>query len=169
MKKWLVFLFALVLLLPAGCAKKINDHVVDYKVDVPEGFEEMEMEGVKDCWVNAEDGSNINTTVTVKESGVNAAFKLINADLARETLKEMFKTTYDVEPDVTDRFFTRDAVCGLPAYQYCYDVELDGETMTQLIVTVNADKLYAFTYTAMTGDWIDTFQESAKNIELTIE
>ena len=59
---------------------------------------------------------------------------------------------------VPDRFFSKDDVCGLPAYQYCYDVELDGVTMTQLLVTVNADKLYAFTYTDMTGDWIDEFQ-----------
>ncbi len=47
MKKCLVFLFALVMLLPAGCGKKVNDHVTGYNVDLPEGFEETEMEGVK--------------------------------------------------------------------------------------------------------------------------
>ena len=121
------------------------------------------------CGVYTEDGSNINTTVTEKESGADAAFKIITADLTRETLAEMFESTFGVEPTITDRFFSKDDVCGLPAYQYCYDVELDGVTMTQLLVTVNADKLYAFTYTDMTGDWIDEFQESAKNIELIIE
>ena len=168
MKKCLVFLFALVMLLPAGCGKKVNDHVTGYNVDLPKGFEETEMEGVKECWYT-EDGSNINTTVTEKESGADAAFKIITADLTRETLAEMFESTFGVEPTITDRFFSKDDVCGLPAYQYCYDVELDGVTMTQLLVTVNADKLYAFTYTDMTGDWIDEFQESAKNIELIIE
>lgn len=168
MKKCLLSLFALVLLLSAGCGEKVNNHVTDYTVDVPDGFEETEMDGVKDCWY-AQDGSSINTTVTAKQSGADAAFQLITADLARETLKEMFKTTFDAEPAITDRFFTKDDVCGLPAYQYCYDVELNGTAMTQLMVTVNADKLYAFTYTDMTGDWIDAFQESAKNIQLTIE
>ena len=169
MKKSLVFLFALVLLLPAGCGKKVNDHVTGYNVDVPDGFEETEMEGVKECWYNAADGSNINTTVTDKENGADAAFKIITADLTRETLTEMFESTFGVAPTITDRFFTKDEVCGLPAYQYCYDVELDGVTMTQLVVSVNADKLYAFTYTDMTGDWIDEYQESAKNFELNIE
>lgn len=169
MKKSLVSLFALVLLLSAGCGEKVNDHVTGYNVDVPDSFEETEMEGVKECWFNAEDGSDINTTVTEKEKGADAAFKILTADLTRETLAETFESTFGVEPTITDRFFSKDNVCGLPAYQYCYDVELDGVTMTQLIVAVNADKLYTFTYTDMTGDWIDEFQESAKNIELIIE
>lgn len=168
MKKYLISLFALALLLSAGCGEKVSNHVVDYKVDVPDGFEETEMEGVKDCW-NAQDGSSINITVTAKENSTDAAFKLVTADLAREALKEMFQNTFGVEPAITDRSFTQNDVCGLPAYQYCYDVEYNGGAITQLVVTVNADKLYAFTYTDMTGDWLDAFQESAENIQLTIE
>lgn len=168
MKKCLVSLFALVMLVTAGCGEKVNDHVTGYNVDVPDGFEEMEQEGVKECW-GAEDGSNINTTVSDKEQGADAAFKIITADLARGTLEEMFESAFGAKPTITDRFFTKDEVCGLPAYQYCYDVELEGVGMTQLVVTVNADKLYSFTYTDMTGEWMDTFQESAKNIELLFE
>ena len=167
MKKCLAALLALALLLGAGCGEKADNHVEDYKVDVPPDFEETEMEGVKDCWY-AQDGSSINVTVAAKQSGADAAFKLITADLARENLKEMFQNTFGAEPAVTNRFFTQDDVCGLPAYQYCYDLELNGVSMTQLVVTVNADKLYAFTYTDMTGGWLDAFQESAANIQLTI-
>ena len=42
----------------------------------------------------------------------------------------MFESTFGVEPTITDRFFSKDDVCGLPAYQYCYDVELDGDSTT---------------------------------------
>ena len=65
-----------------------------------------QMEGVKECWYT-EDGSNINTTVTEKESGADAAFKIITADLTRETLAEMFESTFGVEPTITDRFFSK--------------------------------------------------------------
>lgn len=37
-----------------------SNHVKDYKIDVPDGFEETEMAGVDACWVNAADNSNIN-------------------------------------------------------------------------------------------------------------
>ena len=30
----------------------------------------------------------------------------------------MFESTFGVEPTITDRFFSKDDVCGLPAYQY---------------------------------------------------
>lgn len=170
MKKSLVFLFALVLLLPAGCGKKVNDHVTGYNVDVPDGFEETEMEGVKECWYNAADGSNINTTVTDKENGADAAFKIITADLTRETLTEMFESTFGVAPTITDRFFTKDEVCGLPAYQYSYEMELDGgQHMTQIVVCINADKTYTFTFTTSSSDMVPVFDESAKNIQLTLE
>ena len=163
-KRSLAALFALMLVLAAGCGKKVNDHVVDYKVDVPESFQETEQEGVTACWATT-DGSNVNVNITEKAGD----FKKITAGILKEALEVMFEQAYGAKPTITDKYFTSNEVCGLPAYQYCYDVELDGVTMTQLVVSVNADKLYAFTYTDMTGDWIDEFQESAKNIELIIE
>ena len=157
-------LFVLVLVLTAGCSQKVNDHVVDYEVDVPSGFQSTEMDGVIECWVSA-DGSNINVNTTDKTKDFNK----IDADVLRDALMQVFQTTYGVEPTITDSYFTSDQVCGLPAYQYCYDIELAGTEMTQLVVCVNADKTYTITYTDVTGDWMDEFEDSAKNIQLITE
>ena len=89
--------------------------------------------------------------------------------MLRDDLMQAFQTTYGAEPTITDRYFTSDEVCGLPAYQYCYDIELDGMKMTQLVVCVNADRTYTFTYTDVNGSWMDKFEDSAKNIQLITE
>ena len=158
-------LFALVLILTAGCGKKSGSNkVVDYTVDVPAGFEEMEMEGVTKAWATV-DGSNVNVNITEKDS----AFKKINADALRDALLQVFEATYGAAPTITDKYFTNDEVCGMPAYQYCYVIELMGVEMTQLVVCIDADQTYTVTYTDVTGDWIGDFESSAKNIELVFE
>ncbi len=193
MKKYIAILFALLLMSMVGCSKdegkdwdvgpsasqptqdvqssepeKVSDHVVDYTVDVPESFEPMEMEGLAACWYNTADNSNINVNIMDKDATTDLGFKAITAEMLRLTLVSSFKEAYGVEPEITDRYFTNDQVCGLEAYQYSYTMILEGQEMTQLIVCVNADKTYTFTYTDATGEWIDTFEESAKNIQFTM-
>lgn len=164
-KRSLAALFAVMLVLAAGCGKKASNKVVDYKVDVPDSFEEWEMEGVTECWANAADGSNINLNITDKTSD----FKKIDADMLRAALVEVFQATYGAEPKITDKYFTSDEVCGMPAYQYCYVIDLEGMEMTQLVVCVDADKTYTVTYTDTVGDWLTEFETSAKNIQLITE
>lgn len=158
-------LFALVLILTAGCGKKTSNKVTDYKVDVPEGFEEMELEGVTKAWYNAADNSNVNVNITEKDK----AFKKITADALKDAMVEVFEATYGAAPTITDKYFTNDEVCGMPAYQYCYEIELMGMEMTQLIVCIDADQTYTITYTDTTGDWMEDFENSAENIELVFE
>lgn len=164
-KRGLAALFALVLVLTAGCGKKASNKVTDYKVDVPSGFEEMELEGVTKCWANAADNSNVNVNITDKDS----AFKKITADALRDALEQAFEATYGSAPTITDKYFTSNEVCGMPAYQYCYVIELGGVEMTQLVVCIDADKTYTVTYTDTTGDWLKDFKTSAENIELVFE
>lgn len=191
MKKTIVFLLAMLMLTLTACGDKdsslqrpdnggsssapsaevsepakTSNHVVDYKVDVPEGFESMEQEGVVECWYNA-DGSNINVNIT--EGTDNETFSSINADLMRLALVAAFKDSGGGEPTITDRYFTTNEVCGLPAYQYSYEIELAGQAMTQIIVCVNADQTYTFTYTTTGDQWLETFEASAAAIELTVE
>lgn len=163
-KRSLAALLALMLVLAAGCGKKVNDHVVDYKVDVPEGFEETEMAGITACWATT-DGSNVNLNISEKTGD----FKKITAGMLQEALVQMFEQTYGSKPTITDKYFTNNEVCGLPAYQYCYVIELEGVEMTQLVVCVDADKTYTVTYTDTTGDWMTDFEASAKNIQLITE
>lgn len=168
MKKKLAFLFAMLMLALAGCGGKVNDHVVDYKVDMPADFVVTEQEGVDKCW-KAPDDSNINLLIVDKDATTNAGFKAITADILRDTVKSSMKEAYGQEPTVTDRYFTKDDVCGLPAYQYSYDMNLAGIEMTQIIVCINADKTYTFTYTTNNAEYLDAFDASAKNIQLTLE
>ena len=168
MKKKIAFLFAALMLVLAGCGSKVNDHVVDYKIDLPDGFVETELVGADACWYNAADLSNVNLLIADKAVGADAAFKIVTADIMRETVAETLKGEYG-ETTITDRFFTKDDVCGLSAYQYSYDLEISGETATQIIVCINADKTYTFTYTTSDDSTFAAFEESAKNIQLTVE
>ena len=164
-KRSVAALFALMLILTSGCGKKAGSNkVVDYTVDVPASFQEMEMEGVTECWATV-DGSNINVNITDKD----AAFKKITADALREAMVQVFEATYGAAPTITDKYFTNNEVCGMPAYQYCYVIELMGMEMTQLVVCIDADQTYTVTYTDVTGDWMSDFEASAKNIELVFE
>lgn len=168
MKKKILPLLALVLALLAGCGPKLNDHVTDYHVDLPAGFEEIEMEGVDKCWANAGLTGNVNLKITAKAGTTDAAFKAITADIARDTISSAWKEQYGSKPTITDRYFTKDEVSGLPAYQYSYVLEYEGQQVTQILVSVNADKTYAFAYTTSDEGILREFDASAKNIQFTI-
>ena len=169
MKKKILPLLALILVVLAGCGPKLNDHVTDYHIDLPAGFEEIEMEGVDKCWSNAAQTGNVNLKITAKAGSANAAFKAITADIARETIASAWKESYGSDPVITDRYFSKDPVAGLPAYQYSYVLEWEGQTVTQILVSVNADKTYAFAYTTHDEALLKEFDASARNIQLTIE
>lgn len=169
MKKKILPLLALMLVFLAGCGPKLNDHVTDYHIDLPDGFEEIEMEGVDKCWANAGLTGNVNLKTTAKAGTTNAAFKAITADIARDTISSAWKEQYGSEPTITDRYFTKEEVSGLPAYQYSYVLEYGGQQVTQILVSINADKTYAFAYTTNDEGILKEFDASAKNIQLTIE
>ena len=132
MKKTIVFLLAMLMLTLTACGDKgsapsapanndnnsapsaevsepaaKSNHVTAYKVDVPDGFESMEQEGVVECWYNA-DGSNINVNIT--EGTDNETFSAINADLMRMALVSAFKDSGSEAPTITDRYFTTNEV-----------------------------------------------------------
>lgn len=163
-KRSFAALLALVLVLAAGCGKKTSNKVTDYTVNVPAGFEETDAEGLAKAWI-ASDNSNINVNITEKDN----AFKSITADALREAMVLVYEQGYNVTPTITDKYFTNNEVCGMPAYQYCFEIELMGVEMTQLIVCIDADQTYTITYTDVTGDWLSEFETSAKNIQLVFE
>lgn len=98
----------------------------------------------------------------------DSSFSQITADTLKTAMIAMYEAS-GLEAEITDRYFKTDKVCGLPAYQYCFDVTLAGVDMTQIMVSVDADKTYTFNYTATSADWISAFENSAKNITLTLE
>ena len=171
MKKKIAYLLAAAVVLAAlaGCGSKVNDHVVDYKLDIPDGFTETELEGADACWVSADGTANINVGTVAKAAGTDVTFKAATADMLRENLVDGMKQTYGEEPVVTDRYFTKNQVNGLDAYQYSYDMTVMGMDITQIIVSVNASRTYTFTYTTNDSAMLAVFDESAKNIQLVIE
>lgn len=170
MKKKLAPLFAAMLVLAAlaGCGSRVNDHVVDYELDIPDGFVETELEGADACWASPDGASSINLRITAKETGT-VTFKAATADMLREAVVDSMKQAYGEEPAITDRYFTKNDVNGLTAYQYSYDMTLLGQDVSQIIVSINADKTYTFTYTTSDAGMLAVFDESARNIQLVIE
>ena len=142
--------------------------VVDYEIDIPEGFEELEADGFDLYCVNA-DGSNINMTILDKTAADDASFDEITAQRLRESIQEGFQAAYDLEVSIEEDSLTQEPVCDFPAYQYSCTYELAGVPMEQLIVCINADQVYTITYTDISGEWMEAFQSSAQNIQLTTE
>ena len=175
MKKSIAFLLAALMLALAGCVpgggpageSDAPARVVDYRIDVPEGFEPTEAEGLDACWSH-EDGSSINLTITDKDEVTDRSFQDASDGLLRDTLEKVMKNAYGSDLEFTDRFFTQNEVSGFTAYQYSYELELPDWSMIQLIVAVNADRTYTFTFTD-NGGWIGTFEESAAGIQLVTE
>ena len=173
MKKMLVLLLAMVTIGLTACGPAASQAtpapvVTGYDIDVPDGFEELELEGVDRYYVSA-DGSNINVLVSEKTQADDASFGAITADMLREALEEGFLDSVGVEVDITDVSFTQEAVCGFEAYQYTCAYTLGDVGMEQLIVSINANKIYTFTYTDAAGQWMEQFQSSAQNIRLITE
>ena len=115
---------------PTEPAAPTSNHVVDYKIDIPEGFEEAQMAGLDANWQSA-DNSSINLTIT--EATSECDFEKIDADMLKQAMSLQYQAA-GFEAEFTDRYFTRDDVCGLPAYQYSLDITLNGVDMTQIMV-----------------------------------
>lgn len=138
--------------------------MVNYELSIPDDFTETEVENTQFCYIG-EDGSNINMNVQNKDPN----FSAVTAALLNQSLTEAISQAYGEEVTITDHYFTTNTISGYPAYQYCLSYELQGTRISQLIVGIDADQTYTFTYTDMSGDWMDVFEKSAKTIRLTAE
>lgn len=166
MKKSFIVLLLIALCL-VGCGSGSTPApVIDYKMDVPEGFVESPAEGVDLFYSNMEDGSNINMVIDQKDP----SFKAITAKALQNAVEDAFKETYGLDVSITENYFTTNKIDGYPAYQYSISYEIWGIPLQQLQVGIDADKTYIFTFTDMTaGDWMDAFEECVKSIDLITE
>ncbi len=143
-----------------------SNHVVDYKLDLPDGFEPTEQEGVDACWIR-EDSSNVN--LVIADAVTDKELDAITADALHTTLVSQLKEAYGEEPVIDENYFSRDDISGLPAYQYSYHLKLGDLEMGQIIVGINADKLYTFSFTAVDDETMETFETISKNIQMIVE
>lgn len=172
MKKKLALILALMLLCLTACGKGGSKKVTAYDVPIPEGFEQQATEGpyesLEFLYLSA-DASSINMNIQPKSSADDKSFASIDADTLRDALEVSLQAAYGANVSIEDRYFTTNTVCGLPAYQYALSYDVYGMHLDQLIVGINADKVYTITYTDASGNWMDEFEDSAANIDLTLE
>ena len=130
-----------------------------YQLSIPKDFSELEIDGME-FYYAAEDGSSISLNLQPKDS----AFSQVSAQQLSAALSDAFLQTYEEEVAITDNYFATEAISGFPAYQYSISYELQGTAVTQMIVGIDADQTYTFTYTDLAGTWIDIFEDSIKTI-----
>lgn len=140
------------------------DNVNKYELSIPDDFSAMDISGMEFYYVN-EDGSSISMNVQSKD----ADFGSLTADELRQALSAAISETYDEEVTITDRYFTANPVNGYPAYQYSFSYTLQETEVNQLIVGIDGDQTYTFTFTDLSGSWMSTFEVSAGSIRLISE
>ena len=108
----------------------------------------------------AEDGSNINMNIQEKDD----SFQALTADLIRNTITDAYKQAFDIDVELTDNYFNTTDVDGFPSYQYSVTYELDEKTVTQLIVGIDGDSTYTYTFTDLSGEYMEMFEGCASAI-----
>lgn len=136
----------------------------NYELSIPDDFSAIEVDDMEFYYVG-EDGSSVSLNVQPKDDD----FSIVTADLLREALEDALSQSYKVNVTITDNYFTTETVSGYPAYQYSLSYELDETPITQLIIGVDADQTYTFTYTDLSGIRMEDFKKSAKGIILVTE
>ncbi len=132
---------------------------ITYQLSIPKDFSEMKIDGME-FYYAAEDGSSVSLNLQPKD----AAFSQVSAKQLSTALSDAFLQTYEEEVVITDHYFTTSPVSGYPAYQYSISYELQGNEVTQIIIGIDADQTYTFTYTDLAGTWLDIFEDSIKTI-----
>ena len=99
----------------------------------------------------------------------DTGFNTVTADLLREALENALSQSYKVDVKITDNYFTTETISGYPAYQYSITYKLQDTAISQLIIGVDGDQTYTFTYTDLSGTRMEDFEKSAKGIILTTE
>ncbi len=147
---------------PYPLTDKEEAQAIEYEFSLPEDFEEIDLDGFE-CYYSARDGSSVNLNIQPKDPD----FGTISSGQLNETLSSVLSLTYGDQVTVTDLYFTTEAVSNYPAYQYSFSYELRGHTYRQLVVGVDADQSYTFTYTDVSGEWTEIFEQSAGTIRFS--
>lgn len=145
----------------AAPSETLSIENASYEFSLPDEFEEMEVSGFA-CFYSAKDGSSVNLNL----QPFDPSFEELSEELLHQSIDAVLSQTYDLEIPITDLSFEREPVSGFPAYQYAFSYELQGNTYRQLVIGINADQCYTFTYTDMSGNWTEAFQESARSISI---
>ena len=143
-----------------------NDHVVDYRLNIPSRFTPLEPEdfGIDaDAFWYRSGGSSITVTTEPRDSTdtLEGFLEISVTDFHNQQQIALGPNT-----QLTDLYFTRDDVSGLPALQYAYKTTSDGQTSYAILVSVLADPLYFFGFAAADAETMLELEQCSKNIQL---
>lgn len=146
---------------PEASAENEEAVVISGKIclPIPEGFEFSETEGVDEMYI-CEDGSNIN----VLAGEPDPTIEVVDEETLVEVLGEAYET--QMGASISAVSFSNEDVLGCPAYQFVFQVEVEGMTFTQYQLAAQSDKLYTWTLTDMTGEHAAEFEACLAGVYL---
>lgn len=177
MKKIICLFFALLTLFLAACAKEDGSTphtvtspetvtngsaVADFGYDLPDGFAAAEdIPGMYQSPEYPDDASNFYFSCGDADPYfANYDTAILEAALSLSLTQQM-GTDVAVTVDMLE-YFTLD---DLPAYRMELHYTVSGLALRQLVVCVNADYTYTFTWTQVgDADWMDAFRTSADSL-----
>ena len=136
-----------------------------YEFCLPKDFESRDAEGFI-CFYEAEDGSSVSMNVQELSSADSTEISSLTQSDLHQALEETYTASFHTQVKITDTLFEITEISGYPAYRYSFSADLGNNEIRQLIVGIRADHLYTFTYTDMTGDWMEDFSKSAESINI---
>lgn len=155
----------LILLALAGCGK--DDilppaAVAEYGFTPPEGF--TAADETAQLYHSPDYPDDIAVIYTAR-SAADPYFGSYTADMMAEALSRMLSAEYGTEIPVAVENFIYTEVDGLPAYRMQTSYAVGDLQLRQLVVAVNADACYTFTWTCTPEeDWMAAFAESADSL-----
>lgn len=156
--------------------------ITGFYFEVPAGFEEVadadtsavesDLEGTEVLgddyrFYLADDRSNINVISGPKDPD----FSGYTEESILDKLTNTFREALGTEAEITLNAYTTRQIGGYPSIQYDISILLEGTEVHQLVVSVDADKTYTFTFTDYSGSdqWIDDFYTSMDSISFETE
>ncbi len=136
--------------------------------ELPEGFSLAE--GEQDIWYAPDypyDPSSVAFDMTDTDYDFDSRTE---ADF-EEYLQDELSATYENDPQLEISRFNHTIIGGWPAIRLEYSYQTDELSVFTIVVLINADNRYSFTFTDTTEDrvWFDSFEDTISSIVLVEE
>lgn len=135
-----------------------------YTLSIPDDFSLSEAEGTEFCYV-AQDGSSITLNIQPRDP----SFDSLNADSLYQALTDAFVQLYGKDFTFTEFDYGTDTVSGYPAYHCRISWYSEETPVTQLITGIDTGLTCTFTFTDLSGSYLEDFEESISTISLRMQ
>lgn len=136
-------------------------------IPLPAGFYAGTMAGYEQFYQNEDGTANITVSSQPCDGG---ELRYCTIQVLTDVTEQSLAAASGVDVDIITDYFTDDDVDGCPARQWAVHYDLQGLSLTQLAVIVEAGgRLYTVTYSDGTGSLMPDFQRSAGNIRVNLD